>query len=102
MRLVQVGSHAVAQLAAGVRGGGLGPRGDGDRGGIARLQRKSARLGRLRRADLGIAESERRGAAERERLGQAPVDGRGLDSLEDLECAGRIAELDRGRVPALP
>ena len=93
---MQVGSHAVAQLATGVRGGRLGPRGDGGGGGVARLQGKPAGLGGLRRAELGIAESERCGAAERERLGQSPVDRRGLDSLEDPEGAGRIAELDLG------
>ena len=99
---MQVGSHAVAQLATGVRGGRLGPRGDGGGGGVARLQGKPAGLGGLRRAELGIAEPERCGAAERERLGQSSVDGRRLDSLEDPEGAGRIAELDLGECLLCP
>ena len=96
MRLVEVGSHALAQLAAGVRGGRLGPRGDDDCSRIARLERKPAGLGGLGRAGLGIAESERRGAAERECLRDSPVERRRLDALEDSEGAGRITELDRG------
>jgi len=89
VRLVQVGSHAGAELATGVRGGCLGPRGDGDGGGVPRPQGKPAGLGGLHGADLRIGESERCRAAERDRLGEPSIERGGFDSLQDLKGAGR-------------
>ena len=91
--LVQVGPDAAVQVAARMRGRGLRPGGDDQRGGVARLQRQPPRHGRLGRADGGVAGAERGRAAVRQGFAQSALDAGGRQAGQHDERTFRIAQL---------
>ena len=72
------------ELAAGVGGGRLGP-GRDQQAGLGRpIGAPAAAFGRLRGAQLGIAEAERGGGGKREGVGEAALEGSGFDAFQRL------------------
>ena len=91
------------QLALGVRRERVGPRRIEDRPGVAQLDRKPLRLLRLRRGGVGVGVApDRRGGAERERLGEPAHRRLRGDALQRAQRAVGVARLQLRECLARP
>ncbi len=91
-----VESKALLQLAAGVGRERVGPRRLDDGGRVAELEREAPALGRVPGRERGIDQPDRGDTAERERAGEAPFEGHGLDVFDRSQGAGEITNLELG------